>query len=50
MRRRTWLTGVGLLLALGPGASSAMANSSDVRVGAGQLLISEFEPVAPDVT
>ena len=45
MRRRTWLTGVGLMLALGPGASSAMADPSNVRVGAGQLLISESEPV-----
>ncbi len=44
MRRRTWLTGVGLVLALGPGASSAMADPSNVRVGAGQLLISESEP------
>jgi Ca2+-binding RTX toxin-like protein len=36
MRRRTWLTGVGLVLALGPGASSAMA-AGEVRVGASVL-------------
>jgi Ca2+-binding RTX toxin-like protein len=47
MRRRTWLTGVGLVLALGPGASSAMADPSDVRRSTTQLLISEFEPVPP---
>src|SRR5215210_2929106 len=47
MRRWSWLVAASVLLALGPGAASAMAGSSDVRRSNTQLLISEFEPVPP---
>src|SRR5215210_3942269 len=50
MRRKSWLAGASLVLALGPGAGTALADPSEVRVGGGQLLISEREPVPPDTT
>jgi Ca2+-binding RTX toxin-like protein len=37
MRRRTWLTGVGLMLALGPGASSAIAAGGEASTSPTQL-------------
>jgi Ca2+-binding RTX toxin-like protein len=49
MRRKSWLAGASLVLALGPGAGTALAAPSDVRVGQSQLLISEVTPVAPAV-
>lgn len=45
MKRTAWLAGVGLVLALGPGAATAAADPLDVRVGGGQLRVSETEPV-----
>jgi Ca2+-binding RTX toxin-like protein len=49
MRRTMWLAGAGLVLALGPGAAVASADPVEVRVGAGQLRISELEPpMAPN--
>jgi Ca2+-binding RTX toxin-like protein len=44
MRRTTWLAGVGLVLALGPGAATAMADPTDVSIGAGQLRLAEVQP------
>src|SRR5215207_9460416 len=45
MKRSAWLAGVSLVLALGPAAATAAADPLDVRVGGGQLRISETEPL-----
>ena len=49
MRRTTWLAGVSLVLALGPGATSAMARS-EAAVGATSVRVEAIEDVGADPT